>query len=69
MIQRKGHHIEGRVTTWREGCNDSKEGSPHRGKGHHTTWREGSPHGGKVVMIPRKGTPHGGKGHHMEGRV
>ena len=26
MIQRKGHHMEGRVTTWREGCNDSKEG-------------------------------------------
>ena len=29
-----------RVTTWRKGCNDSKEGSPHGGKG---------------VMIPRKG--------------
>ena len=53
MIQRKGHHMEGRVTTWGEGCNDSREGSPHRGKGHHTTWREGSPHGGKGVMIPR----------------
>ena len=62
MIQRKGHHMEGGVTTWREVCNGSKEGSPHGGKGHHTTWREGSPHGGKCVMIQRKG-------HHMEGRV
>ena len=26
MIQRKGHHMEGVVTTWREVCNDSKEG-------------------------------------------
>ena len=43
--------MEGGVTTWREVCNDSKEGSPHGGngvmiqrKGHHmeggvTTWR------------------------------
>ena len=29
-----------RVTTWREGCNDSKEGSPHGAKG---------------VMISKKG--------------
>ena len=43
-----------RVTTWREGCNDSKEGSPHGGKG---------------VMIQRKGTLPKGKGHHMEGMV
>ena len=69
MIQRKGHHMEGGVTTWREVCNGSKEGSPHGGKGHHTTWREGcndskegSPHRGKGVMIPRKGTLHEGKG-------
>ena len=34
-----------RVTTWREGWNDSKEGSPHGGNGvmiqRVTTWREG----------------------------
>ena len=52
--------MEGRVTTWREGCNDSKEGSPHGGKGHHmegrvTTWREGSPHGGKGVNDSKEG--------------
>ena len=46
MIPRKGHHMEGRVTTWREGSphggkgvNDSKEGSPHGGKGHHMEGR------------------------------
>ena len=31
MIQRKGHHMEGEVTTWREVCNDSK--------GHHMEGR------------------------------
>ena len=35
MIPRKGHHMEGMVTTWREWCNDSKEGSPHGGSGYH----------------------------------
>ena len=66
--------MEGRVTTWREGCNDSKEGTPHGGKGamiqrkgHRmegrvTTWREG-------CNDSKEGSPHGGKGHHMEGRV
>ena len=59
--------MKGRVTTWREGGNDSKEGYTTWWEGY-STWWEGSPHGGKDVMIPRKGTLPEGKRHH-DGKV